>query len=141
MCFWFEWFNSSLSGHRPESTQGKSQAFMGLNVPQCLFPHGKCAVGVENSGLNSASCTSYLFAFLSQMLVFFFFSFFVFLNANCLLLYEQSFKTNSHDDDGGGDDECVTPENELLNLWNLFQHFLYKYESTVKPLREEHDNK
>lgn len=85
------------------------------------------------SRLNSASCTSYLFAFLHQ--TFFFFL----LNANWLLSYEQSFKTNSHDDDG--DDEYVTPENELLNLWHIFQPFLCKYKSTVKLRWDEHDNK
>lgn len=83
------------------------------------------------SGLDSASCTSYLFAFLSQI--------FFFLNANWLFSYEQSFKTNSHDDDG--DDECVTPGNKLINFWNIFQHFLYKYKSTVKRHWDEHDNK
>lgn len=71
-------------------------------------------------------------------LIFFFF----FLNANWLLSYEQSLKTNSHHgDDDDGDDEYVTPENELLNLWNIFQHFLYKYKSTVKLRWDEHDNK
>lgn len=84
------------------------------------------------SGQNPASCISHLLAFLSQ--------FFFPLNANWLLSFEQSLKTNSHDDDDD-DDEYVTPENELLNLWNTFQHFLYKYKSTVKLHWDEHDNK
>lgn len=35
----------------------------------------------------------------------------------------------------------VTPGNKLVNFWNIFQHFLYKYKSTVKRHWDEHDNK
>lgn len=51
-------------------------------------------------------------------------------------------QTHTINGDDDGDDEYVTPENEPLNLWNIFQHFFcINVKNTVKPLWDEHDNK
>lgn len=66
------------------------------------------------------------------------FFFFFFLNTNWFLSSsEQTFKANL----SYYGDAYATSENKLVNLWNLFQHILYKYKSTVKLRWDKHDNK